>query len=146
MEVNIKKIDTKESEYVEIGCWRVTERIDNIVRYIKLNDGSVEASKDEKKYQIAIADILYIESVDEKSFIYLKDDCYESRRRLYDLEEMLKPNGFMRISKSVLVNLMRIESIKPALNGRFLCRLSNNEEVIISRKYVPAIKKKLRGE
>ena len=40
--------------------------------------------------------------------------------------------------------MMKIVAIKPALNGRFLCQLKNNENVIISRKYVPEIKEKLR--
>jgi DNA-binding LytR/AlgR family response regulator len=40
---------------------------------------------------------------------------------------------------------MKVQSIKPALNGRFLCKMDNDEEVIISRKYAPEIKKILRG-
>lgn len=88
-------------------------------------------------------DILYIESVDDKVFIYLKDECYESGRKLYEFAGMLETGKFAQISKSVIVNLMKIESIKPALNGRFLCHLVNGEDVIISRKYVPEIKEKL---
>ena len=51
----------------------------------------------------------------------------------------------MRISKSVVVNLMKIKALKPAMNGRFSAVLSNGEEVIISRKYVPCLKEKIRG-
>ena len=58
----------------------------------------------------------------------------------------MEPYHFVRISKSIIVNLMKVVSIKPALNGRFVCKLRNEEEVIISRKYVPDVKKKLRGE
>jgi DNA-binding LytR/AlgR family response regulator len=64
---------------------------------------------------------------------------------LYEFEELLADRSFARISKSVVVNLMKITSIKPALNGRFLCQLKNNENVIISRKYVAEIKERLRG-
>ena len=49
----------------------------------------------------------------------------------------------MRISKSVIVNLMKVDYIKPALNGRYMCRLTNSEDVIISRKYVPEFREKL---
>ncbi|MBO7453663.1 MAG: LytTR family transcriptional regulator, partial [Clostridiales bacterium] len=42
----------------------------------------------------------------------------------------------LRISKSVILNIMKADSIKPALNGRFRCKLTNGEDVIISRKYV----------
>jgi DNA-binding LytR/AlgR family response regulator len=62
------------------------------------------------------------------------------------LEEVLEPHHFVRISKSLVVNLMKIDSIKPFVNARFLCKLKNGEEIIISRKYVKDLKNKLRGE
>ena len=65
---------------------------------------------------------------------------------IYELEENLKPKHFLRISKSSLVNLMKIISVKSALGGRFSVVLSNGEEIIISRKYVSELKKVLRGD
>jgi DNA-binding LytR/AlgR family response regulator len=100
--------------------------------------------REEKQYQIPLSDIYYIEAVEERTFLYLEKECYESRRRLYEFEELLSERSFARISISVIVNMMKIVAIKPALNGRFLCQLKNDEKVIISRKYVPEIKEKLR--
>ena len=45
----------------------------------------------------------------------------------------------------MIVNLMKITSVRPALNGRFLAVLKNGEEIIISRKYVPSLKNILKG-
>jgi DNA-binding LytR/AlgR family response regulator len=121
-------------------------RIDiELVRKLQLWQGRVEAFREERQYQIAIADIYYIEAVDERTFLYLEKDCYESRKKLYEFEEVLASRRFARISKAVILDLMKVESIRPALNGRFLCRLTNGEEVIISRKYVAEIKEKLKG-
>ena len=145
MEISIKKIGEAEKEYIEIGCHRKDERVDEIVRFIRSREGILKGTKDDRQYSIALPDILYIEAVDEKTFIYLEKDCYESGRRLYEFEEVLATRNFARISKSVVVNLMKIRSIKPSLNGRFSCVLTNNEQVIISRKYVPDIREKLRG-
>ncbi len=78
--------------------------------------------------------------MDNKTFIYTSKECYETARKLYEFEELLKERNFLRISKSVVINIMKVESIKPALNGRFSCRLLNGEEVIISRKYVNPFK------
>ena len=144
MNIKVKTIQDEETEYIEIGCYRRDERINEIIRFVKLHQGSVEATRDEKQYMIPLSEIYYIEAVDEKTFIYSGKDCYESRKRLYEFEELLSDRNFARISKSVVVNLMKISSIKPALNGRFLCQLRNNENVIISRKYVSEIKEKLR--
>ena len=41
---------------------------------------------------------------------------------------------------------MKIDSVKPAMGGRFGAVLSNGEEIIISRKYVSELKKTLRGD
>lgn len=144
MEINIKKIDSHGTEYIEIGCHQVDENIREILRFIKSRRGSLEGTKDDKAYRLPLIDIYYIESVDDKTFLYLKDACYESKKRLYEFENVLAGREFIRISKSVIVNMMKVVAIKPAMNGRFLCQLENDEEVIISRKYVPDFKEKLK--
>ena len=144
MELKVKTISEKETEYIEIGCHKYDENSKEIVKIIKLHHGSVDGYKEEEQYQIPISDIYYIEAVDERIFIYLKKECYESRRRLYEFEDSLGDRGFVRISKSLIVNMMKIVSIKPALNGRFVCKLKNGEDVIISRKYVSGLKEKLQ--
>ena len=136
MEIKIRKIDGGELEYIEIGCHAEDSRVRSIVRFVKSLDGSVSGSKGEKVYEIPIVDIFYIESVDDHTFVYTYKDSFETSLKLYEFEELLKDKGFLRISKSVILNIMKADSIKPALNGRFLCKLTNGEDVIISRKYV----------
>ena len=145
MEIKVKEIQNDETEYIEIGCHKRDSKVEEIIRFVRLHQGSIEATREEKQYQIPISEIYYIETVDDRTFVYLGKNCYESRKRLYEFEELLSDRSFARISKSVVVNLMKISSIKPALNGRFLCQLKNNENVIISRKYVSEIKERLRG-
>ena len=145
MDIRIINIGEQEQEYIEIGCHRTDQRVEEIVRFLKSRQGAVEGMKNDRQYRLPVVDIFYIESVDDRTFIYLEQDCYESRKKLYEFEEVLVSRRFARISKAVIINLMKIVSISPALNGRFLCKLTNGEEVIISRKYVPAIKEKLKG-
>ena len=145
MDIRIVSLGESEQEYIEIGCHKTDENINEIVSFLKSRQGAVEGTKDDRQYQLSVVDIFYIESVDDRTFIYLEKECYESRRKLYEFEEVLASRRFARISKAVIVNLMKIVSIAPALNGRFLCRLTNGESVIISRKYVPEIKEKLKG-
>ena len=90
-------------------------------------------------------DLFYAESVDDRLFLYTAADSYEIRMKLYELEDLLKNKSFLRVSKSMIVNLMKITSVRPALNGRFSAILKNGEEIIISRKYVPALKQILKG-
>ena len=144
MDVRIVNIGEDKEEYIEIGCRKQDGNIGEIISFIKSRQGSVQGMKDERQYQIPVVDIFYIESVDERTFIYLEKECYESRKRLYEFEELLPMRQFARISKAVIVNLMKVQFIKPALNGRFLCQLKNGEQVIVSRKYVPEMKEKLK--
>jgi DNA-binding LytR/AlgR family response regulator len=145
MDIRIINIGEQEQEYIEIGCHRTDQRVEEIVRFLKSRQGAVEGMKNDRQYRLPVVDIFYIESVDDRTFIYLEKDCYESRKKLYEFEEVLASRRFARISKSVIINLMKIVSISPALNGRFCCKLTNGEEIIISRKYVPDIKERLKG-
>jgi len=143
MEIEICEIGYDKKEYIKIGCHKVDSNVKEIVNFIKSRQGSIDVKNGEMKYNIPIVDIFYVESVDDRTFIYLSDDCYETSHKLYELEEILNERRFIRISKSVIVNLLKIECVKPALNGRYLCHLKNGEDVIISRKYVPEFKEKL---
>lgn len=143
MEIEICEIGYDKKEYIKIGCHKVDSNVKEIVNFIKSRQGSIDVKDGEMKYNIPIVDIFYVESVDDRTFIYLSSDCYETSHKLYELEEILNERRFIRISKSVIVNLLKIECVKPALNGRYLCHLTNGEDVIISRKYVPKFKEKL---
>lgn len=145
MDIRIVNIGEQEQEYIEIGCHKTDARVKEIVAFLKSRQGAVDGMKNDRQYRLPVVDIFYIESVDDRTFLYLEQDCYESKKKLYEFEEVLASRRFARISKAVIINLMKVVSISPALNGRFLCKLTNGEEVIISRKYVPAIKEKLKG-
>ena len=100
---------------------------------------------DDRQYELALSDIYYIEAVDNRTFLYCTKQVYETRLKLYELEQLLAGKSFARISKSTIVNLMKIKAIKPALNSRFIAILSNQEEIMITRKYVPVLREKMRG-
>ena len=146
MQTRITKIDRDKPELLEIRCHSVSEEVREIVAFVKSRQGQLTGIADERQYEISISDIFYIESVDNKAFIYTKSKVYETRQKLYELEEMLSKKHFLRVSKSTLLNLMKVSAIKPALNSRFTAVLQSGEQVVITRKYVPALKKALKGD
>ena len=145
MQTKVTRIESNQPELVEIHCHAVSDEVSEIIAYVKSRQGQLTGTADNRQYEIAVSDIYYIESVDNKSFIYTKSKVYETRQRLYELEEALREKHFLRVSKSMLLNLMKVISIKPALNGRFTAVLSSGEEVVFSRKYVPELKRVLKG-
>ncbi len=146
MDVRIEEIGKEGEELVLIRCRAVTEEVREIAAFVKSRQGSLSGTSDCRQYEIAVADICYIESVDGKTFLYTNERVYETAYRIYELEELLKAKHFLRISKAMLVNLMKIQSIQPAFNGRFTAILRSGEKIIISRSYVKALKSALRGE
>ena len=52
-------------------------------------------------------------------------------------------SNFMRISKSIIVNLRKIESVKASFNGMILLRMKNGSKEYVSRTYLPKIKQYL---
>ena len=146
MDVEIEQVGRERKEQVLIRYHAVTEEVREIAAFVKSRQGSLTGVKDSRQYEIAVSDIYYFESVDGKTFLYTKDQVYETSYRIYELESMLRPKNFLRVSKSMLLNLMKIRSIQSALNGRFAAVLLSGEEVIISRSYVKGLKAALRGE
>lgn len=145
MELKLLKIAKEQPEQIEIRCHQITEEVREIVAFVKTRQGQLTGLQEGKQYEVPMPDILYIEAVDNKVFLYTQKQVYETKQKLYELEELLRQKYFLRVSKSLLLNLMKVRSIKPALNGRFTAILQSDEEIIISRKYVPELKKALKG-
>lgn len=145
MDVKIRRIGAGEQELVMISCREVTEEVREIAAFVKSRQGSLSGVRDESQYEIPLSELYYIESVDGKTFLYTKAQVYESAYRVYELENLLKAKHFQRVSKSMLLNLMKISAIRPALNGRLTAVLQSGEEVIISRSYVKDLKAALKG-
>ena len=145
MKLETRKIPECEPETVEIRYHWITDEIQEIISFVKSRQGQLSAVRDGKRFEVPVVDLFYAESVDDRLFLYTAADSYEIRMKLYELEDLLKHKSFFRVSKSMIVNLMKITSVRPALNGRFSAVLKNGEEIIISRKYVPALKQILKG-
>ncbi len=146
MQTKLTRIEKDKPEYVDIHCHTVSDEVREIVAFVKSRQGQLTGTLDERQYEVPITDIFYIESVDNKVFLYTKNKVYETKQKIYEFESLLERKHFLRVSKSTLLNLMKVNAIKPALNGRFTAVLFSGEQVIINRKYVPDLKHALKGE
>lgn len=100
--------------------------------------------KREKKYLLNIDSIYYIDLIDKNTFIFTKDDCFESPLWLYQIEELLNED-FIRASKSTLFNMQHIKSLKADIGSRVIVYLDNGDQILVSRKYAKEFKKRLGG-
>lgn len=128
---------------VTVACPRIDERVQRIVAGLSAYDRKLTGEHNGATYRLVIDDVCYAETVDGRTFLYTKDAVYQTPLRLYELEDKLTGTEFVRASKQLLVNFDHVTAIRPALNARLQLLLDNDESVIVSRQYAPAIKSKL---
>lgn len=146
MKVSIRKIPPGKAEQVIIECVRVSPDIEDIRSYVLTKGTGLSGRADGQRLErFRLEDVYYFEALDEKVFACTMDKVYELKARLYEVEQTYAPFHFVRCSKSVVLNLMLLDSISPALNGRFFAHMKNGEKLIISRQYAPVLKRIIMG-
>ncbi len=142
MKLLIEQSDQYTDAEIVIKCGMMDDRLESIIQHIRLHMFSVAGVKDGETKIFPLGDIFYFDSTDERTFLYLENDVYECSLKLYELEEQLEKANFVRISKSCIVNIMKLDSVRPLLNSRYEAKLENGEKLIISRHYLPGFKQK----
>ena len=145
MEVLVRQISERENERVVLECVEMTKDFEDIRDYVHMKGNTLVGYIDAKAFTLKLSDVLYFEAVGERVFAYTSKEIYQIKMRLYELEEQYDRKKFARVSKSVLVNLTRIESFHPTLGARILVRMDNGEEVVISRMFAKELKTKIMG-
>ena len=140
MRVIERTIEHPEDEGVILEYVKLTKDFAEIKEYVKhKRDTIMGYTQDNACVSIRIEDILYFETVDGNAFAYTADELYKLSGRLYQVEEDVKRSYICRASKTMLVNMDKIESVRTALNGRLYAKMENGEEILITRKYAKEI-------
>ncbi|HEV2861709.1 MAG TPA: response regulator [Pyrinomonadaceae bacterium] len=67
--------------------------------------------------------------------LHVGGETHLIREQLSRLEARLDPEKFVRIHRSVIVNLDRVKSLRPLFNGDHIVVLKNGQELNLSRTY-----------
>ena len=143
MKITIEDLQPGEEEEIILRCHQIDPELMRAINAHKVRRTMLVAYKDEEIHRISPNDVFYIESLDNKTLLYCEREVYESRQKLYELEEALALGDFLRVSKSAILNLRKIKSLIPAFSGRLEAILRNNARVPISRHYVRELKNTL---
>ena len=141
--ISIKQIDPPQEEEILVQCHEINEEVLSVVEKLKSDEAIILASRDGEVFPVPAKEIYYVESVDNKTFIYLKKSVLDTKLKLYEIEEQSRGTKLFRCSKSMIVNIAKIRSVSSSVNGRLEAKLLNGEVVMISRQYVAAFKKKI---
>ena len=96
------------------------------------------------EYYLDLAEILFFETDGEKIYGHTREEAYEVRQKLYELEEIL-PIAFCRISKSTIVNTKQIYAIEKSFSGTSTVNFyQTHKQVHVSRHYYQLLKERLK--
>lgn len=139
MKIIIQEPKANEEDSVVISVKHMTEDIMRAINLLR-SPRQLTVYIDNRAFALSVSEIFYIESVDLKTFVYTEQAVYQTKLKLYEVEDILNKDEFLRVNRQTIVNIKKIESFSPAGNGRFQTTLINGENIIISRQNVSALK------
>ncbi len=142
MQVEIKMDSAYTEPKVIVLTAEMTEEVTRLVQKLTENNPQIiSGSKAERIAVLEQSEMIRIYAANSKVFAVTDSGEYTLRLRLYEVEERLDPNQFVRISGSEIVNLKKVKNFDLSFAGTICVELMNGTSSFVSRRYVSKIKK-----
>ncbi|MFJ8515500.1 LytTR family DNA-binding domain-containing protein [Lysinibacillus xylanilyticus] len=123
---------------------KMTDEIENIMQCITSTEMNTLSVLSHRGVEfINCGDIVRIYTEQKKVFVQTMVSIYNVRFRLYELEEKLNTQMFVRISNAEIVNRNMIIHMDISKTGTIGVELKGGIKTYASRRYVTKIKKQL---
>ena len=120
----------------------ITDDVNDLTKKLMENSPSVLSGwKDEKIEILEPSDLLRVYASSGKVIAVTGHGEYTLRLRLYEVEERLKPDHFVRISNSEIINLQKAKNFDLSISGTISIKMSDGTTSYVSRRFVTKIKK-----
>ena len=129
---------------VEYPEWNSS--VERLIDKISKADLTFTGKADDRTVSIGISDIYYIENVERKIFLYTDKEVFRYDRSMTDIESVVSGTELVRISRTCIMNTAHIKEIRQIRNTHLEAVMDNEEKLIVSRKYLPDIKRIFKGE
>lgn len=144
MQVEIKIDQTCREPRVIVLTDRITDEINNLVSRLSAESPQVLSGfRDNTLEVLEQSDIFRIYASAGKVFAATAKGEYSLRLRLYELEERLDQNQFVRISNSEIINLKKVKKFDLSFTGTICVSMTDGTVTYVSRRYVNKIKQVL---
>lgn len=144
MKYTIEHVSQGEEEVILKYC-SITPEIERILKILNGEQEKLTGWKEKTLVVLELNKILYIESVDGKTFAYTEEDVFRVDETLNKLEHILSGVNFFRCSKSMILNIDKVKSLRSLPSNRIDAAMCNGEHIIISRTYASDFRKRLKG-
>ena len=143
MKYTIEKLDSGENE-VLVRYSTLSPEVNQIICILKNENRKLLRISNDEKVVVDISEILYIESVDGRSYAYTQNDVIKLEYTLLQLEQLIGEISFFRCSKSMIINIDKVKSLRSLASNRIDAMMCNGEHVMISRTYASDFRKRLK--
>ena len=145
MKYTIEQIKQGDDELI-LKYQNLNQEVEHIINFMSFSEKKLIGTKDGLQVVIDVKQILYIESVDRKTFVYLEEDVVRVEYTLTQLERILNSVRFFRCSKSMMINIDKVKVLDSLASNRIDATMCNGEHIIISRTYASEFRRRLKGE
>ena len=144
MKVNLFVSKDIEEPHADIHTNELTDNITKAMSILESDDSNdmLAVKKGSDIALLEFDDVFMLRVEDKQVNVYTENGQYLVKKPLYQVEETLS-SDFVRISKTTIVNLRKIERVAPSLKGMMFIQLKNGLKDNISRKYLPDFKQAL---
>ena len=145
MKYTIKKVNEGEDE-LTLKYQNVTPEVERVLKFMNGEQMRLVGVSNDVKAIIEPNEILYVESVEGKLFVYTEKDVLRLDYTLSQMTEMLSGINFFRCSKSMIINIDKVKYLKSLPSNRIDATMCNGEHVMINRTFASDFRKRLKGE
>ncbi len=149
MKVEIKANILKDLKNIciTIDAPELTEEVQNIIDYISnisKKQSQIIADKDNKIYILELKDVICFFSKDKYNYVRTVNGIYRIKMKLYELEEVLDKNDFIKISNSCIVNINQVECFDISILGTIVVKLKDDTKENVSKRNIKKVKQMLK--
>ena len=144
MKVKINQDKTMSEIEVIVNCPTVDARVRNLLDALRQCAVSLTGMAEDMTVCVPLHTILYIESINRKTFFYDESRVFRCKDSLTALESLLEQYRFLRISKSCIVNIAQVASTYRCDNHRLGLLLRNGERLVAGRVYAAKVRESIQ--
>ena len=146
--MNIKVNTNISKEFDEItinvSAPELTENLQKIINNlltISSEKEEIVATKNNEIFLLKSKDIFYFYSDEKNNYAKTKDNTYRVKEKLYELEETLPKNKFIRISNSCIINVEKTKSFDVSTIGSLVAKMEDDTKQEVSKRRIKNVMK-----
>lgn len=146
--MNIKVSTNISNEFedvtININAPKMTEDLQKIINNLSSISSIKEeivATKNNEIYLLNTKDILYFYSDEKNIYAKAKSETYRVKDKLYELEENLPKNKFIRISNSCIINIEKTLSFDASIIGSLVAKMEDGTKQEVSKRKISNVMK-----